>query len=570
MSRRLARNHRRRKQLRRKPTRNGSASALLSRVVSGATATRKGITAALDGAITMVAPIYGERRKNARRLGKIADAQMAGWYAATEPDEIRDGKWLGSQLNADSYLDMSLTELRDRAEELYRTFPFATGAVDGRTDNVVGTGLNPQPRIRPEEGLITKKQAAKWNRTIKYYFQIWQEHAGGRNRSLHEIQKLAHGSWRRAGDCLVAVGSKPLRNKPVPLHLDVRDGARLETPAQESGDPRQRLGIIKDADGDVTGFHVRTSHPYDSLGEFDYQRFDAEPSSSRPWALHLFEHKWPDQSRGIPWLAPITIPAKDYLDWTEAEILKAQQAAHIGVIIGVGSGTALETAAAKAGLLGSDGQVKEDWVPGEITYAKDAQDIQFLNPNHPSTTYGNFCEWQLLAMAAGLNWPFGWLVKDRRRSSYSAGRLEEIDGGYALRGDQTLLCSRALCPIYNEFVTQLVLAGLLDVPPALWARHRFRILAHRWTGAPRPFVDPDKEVKAWSKAKDENMATLAEILGIRGQDIDDVLDARENERKEERERDIVPPSYEEHDEPTDKDDKGAVVEQTEEQELVEA
>lgn len=519
-----------------KPPRKDSQSATRSfydRILDG-----------IDSAVMMVAPVYGSHRRAARQLSRIADAQMS-WYEATAADSMRSGRWLNTRLSADAYMEMSLDDLRIKCEELYRTFSFGTGAVDGRTDAVVGTGIHPQPRIRELDGVFSEEQAKQLNQTIKYFWSLWAPHAGGRNISFTELERLSHLTWRRSGDTLVAVGSKSFRDKPVPLHLNVIDPARLATPYDQAADASNRLGVIRDSDGDATGFTVLDEHPYDTrVSGIKYQTYDAEPRSTRPWALHLYDRKWPDQSRGVPWLAPMAIPARDYKDWMEAEIVKCQQAAHIGVIIGLG-GNQSPLAAAMQAATGTSGagERTETWQPGDILYRNGVDKVEFLNPNHPATTLGMFCEWQLIAMAAGIDWPFGWLVKDRRRASYSAGRLEEIDGGYKIRADQTLMCSRVLVPIYHEFVTQLVLAGLLPIDPATWAKHRHRILAHRWVGQPRPFVDPEKEVSAWRDAIENNMATLGEVLMSRGLDVDDVLAARHDERAAEEKLDIVPPAY---------------------------
>ncbi len=507
----------------------------------------QGCQTALDHAIYAVAPTYGSQRLCARRLDEIAelqtqrakDASLNGgghYYPATAPDKLRDGRWLTSNLSADSYLEMGLTDLRDKCRSLVCEFPFMSGAVDGRVDNVVGTGLKPQSRILPVAGLISQAEADRWNGELEDLWEQWAEYGGGRAKSFDEVQEEAYRAHIMGGDSLTIHSAKPLKSKPVPLHCSVVDSIRIETPPAETANPLCRMGVQLDADGDPIGFHVRHTHPGDNK-----QTSFAHDFYSEDRACFMMRRKWPDQHRGIPWAAPAAVPARDYQDWTEAEITKAQMAAMIGVIISVKQNP-LAAAQGRATSTNS-GKREEQWNPGQILYKTDAEKVDFLNPNHPSTTFGMFAEWQLLAVAAALDWPFGWLVKDRRRATYSAGRLEEIDGGVKIRTDQQLISRRLNAPTWRAFVTQAFLAGKTSIRADLILNYFALVTRHVWIPQPRPWVDPETEVNAAVKAIENNLATLSDVLGGLGKDDQDTLLRRKAERAFERDNNLLPPQY---------------------------
>ena len=518
------------------------ARRTIDRVKQLAKAGWNGLQAALDQTIYAVAPTYGSQRLCARRLDALAAKQAetalssGHWFPATAPDDLRSGRWLTSRLSADSYLEMGLTDLRDKCRSLVCEFPFIGGAVDGRVDNVIGTGLKPQSRILPVDGFISTAEADKWNTELETLWEQWAEYAGGRAVTYAEVQEQAYRAFLIGGDSLTIHSAKPLPEKPIPLHCSIVDAVRLETPPAEIWNPLFRMGVEHDLDGDPIRFHVRTTHPGDNKrAEYKFQPFD----ESR--ACYLMRKKFPDQSRGIPWVAPAAIPARDYQDWTEAEITKAQMAALVGVIITVKQNP-LDAARGRA-TSASSTRREEQWNPGQILYKTDAEKVDFLNPNHPSTTFGSFAEWQLLAIAAALDWPFGWLVKDRRRATYSAGRLEEIDGGVKIRVDQQLISRRLNAPTWRAFVAQAYLAGKTTIRPDLMLNYFPLVTRHVWIPQPRPWVDPETEVNAAVKAIQNNLTTLSDVLGGLGKDDQDTLRRRAVERQFERDNDCVPPDY---------------------------
>lgn len=479
-------------------------------------------------------PGYAVRRQALRQLATLRERQhdrvmQAYFPGADETGRLRGDKWMKSRLSPDSALELDLENLREHSRILYRSLGFFTGAIDHRVDNVVGCGLNPRSAIRPVEGLVTKSQADLWNAELDAVYEHWSPLAGRSGRqSFGRLQRLAHRIWKRDGDCLVVFSDVGRARKPIPLQLDVIVPERLETPPRLAGNKRVRLGVERDAGGDVVRYHVRNAHPDDTLdGDLRYTDYGPERTA------HIFEELYGDQTRGLPWGFSIQDDGRDFKDFREATIISAEAAACVMLVIATNNPSLLKTGSQNA-----DGEYEME--PGRIMFTDVADQVTQVTPQQPATTFGMFSEWQLLGMAAGLNTPFGWLVKDRRRATYSAGRLEEIDGKVPLECDHQTLDEALIRPTWHRLVEEAVIVGACSIPPTLLADRPELVSRYRLTPNGRPWVDPLKEVTAAKIAKEENLDTVTRILSRRGLQLEDTYETRSRERQLEEELGITP------------------------------
>lgn len=490
---------------------------------------------AIDTVIETVAPGVAMQREQIRFQKQLQERMfdhMERYFdGADNSSRLRADRWLASKLSPDSALEQDLDELREHAKELYRSFGYITGAIDHRTDNVVGTGLTPKAWIRAVPGVISETDAKRWNAELDDLFLRWAPNAGGPRRSWTSLLRLGHRTWRMAGDSFFVLSDKGGADKPIPLQIDVISPERVETPPGKAASPRVRLGIEKDSDGQVMRYWIRETHPDDSL---DNRQIYREYGIDR--VCHLFDELFPGQSRGLPWTFAITSDARDAADYKEAVIIAAQVAACQTMIVQSSNPQAM----AQNGL-NANGQLELE--PGKVLYTGLGDTVSAFNPTQPQTTYGMFSEWNLLGIAAGLNYPFGWLVKDRRKATFSAGRLEEIDGGVPLRADFVQLRDCVVMPVWKRFVKEALIVGETSIPIEL-----YRIVPHlfdRCKVAPngRPWVDPVKEVTSAILAKEHNIDTLEAIQARLGKDVVETFETRAEERRRETELGIVAPIY---------------------------
>jgi lambda family phage portal protein len=489
---------------------------------------------ALDNALSVVAPGWAAKRKNHRRADRIrarAAQVLNRHFEGSGGDDLRADKWLKSRLTPDDALEWELDDLRRRSDELYRNFGPCNGAIESRVDNVVGQGIRIKARIKEVPGKITAAQAEAWNAELDAAFERQAPVIGKSGRqTLADVQRLAERCYLRDGEAFVVISDVGRTDKPVPLQIEVIDPRRVETPPEFSGDPMVRFGIRFNEAGEILGYYIRSAIPGDSRErKLKYTWFDA----SR--VRHIFEQLWPDQTRGIPWFSCVLNDVRDFKDFREAVIISAQVAACVTMVIGTTDEQLLAA--------GSSSPEDEDLQPGRILFRPMGTEVSTLAPAQPATTFGMFSEYSFLNLSAGLKWPFGWLTKDRRRASYSAGKLEEIEGGIVIRSDQAKLDDQLNSFVWARFVTECVILGVASIDPTSFKAAPWLYTRAKITGPGRPMIDPAREVRALVDAKNENLITLEEIHTKAGLDTDEVLERRAYERWSEGELGVVPPSY---------------------------
>lgn len=505
---------------------------------------------ALDSAIGVVAPAWAGRRRAARRAdrlrAKVADVLNRHWEGSGG-DDMRADKWLKSRLSPDDALEWELDDLRARSDEIYRNFGPCNGAIESRVDNAVGCGIRIKARIKAVPGKITQTQAEGWNAELDAVFERLAPIIGKSGRqTLADVQRLAERYLLRDGESFVIFSDVGRADKPVPLQAEVIDPRRIETPPEHAGDPFVRFGIRTDSKGDILGYYVRSSVPNDTRErELKYTWFPADR------VCHIYEQLWADQTRGIPWFAAVLNDVRDFKDFREATVIAAQVAACVTMVVGTNDEQLLAT--------GASAPADEDLQPGRILFRPIGTEFSTLTPAQPATTFGMFSEHSFLNLASALKWPFGWLTKDRRRASYSAGKLEEIEGGIVIRSDQQRLNDAFNARLWNQFVVECVILGVVSIDPTAFRRAPWLYTRAKLTGPGRPLIDPAREVRALVEAKNENLTTLEEIHAKQGLDTDEVLERRQYERWSEGELGVVPPQYGAAPVATTAEDQGAGV-----------
>lgn len=488
-----------------------------------------------DALVYALSPERGARRMATRmRMDLARDRADRVAYEGAESTQLRDGKWLGSRLSADSDLELDLETLRQRSRELYRN-DSTGGAIESRVTHVVGCGFRPQAKIKAREGLVTAEQAKAANKQLEELYARWslQADRDGR-RSLWQTLRLAERLHAVDGECFVVMSDVGTADKPIPLALEVVDTDRVETPPQKTNDKLVRLGIEKDDSGKIVAYWIRRTHPNDTKDvDQKYDRVDA----SR--VIHVFEAWFAGQSRGLPWLTRTLNRLKDAKDLDEAAIIAAQiEACFVGV---VQQGFSPEQAARGAASATSNGKRFEDLHPGTLTYMADEGQVTFGQPQRASGAYAQFQEWNYRRTAAAIDWPYEWLMKDYRGLSFAGGRLVLTDGKLTTKVFQQLLTEIMLCRIWWRLVDEAVILGEVEIDPVAYFSAPWVFQAHRWIPPAWPYaITPGEEINADNDEVEANLATKADKLAARGLDLEEVLEQRAYEIELERSTGTTP------------------------------
>ena len=500
----------------------------------------------IDNVALAIAPSWGMRRLSSRYKRELLEKQLGlfdqlsfSWPGAA-PNVSRDHRYLGSRMSPDEAIEHDLPTLRRNCVELYRGNTIAHAAVEGRVSYEVGTGLTRQPRVYPEYGL-DKERCNAINDRLKDVCDRWSAHGCDKRRrlSLAATQRLMCRSYATYGETFVMLSEAPYRGS-IGLSVDIISPERVETPPELRTDDTVRMGVKYLPNGQIDGYYVRKSHPEAARGyKFGYdfvKRFDA---TGHDRMLHIFDPLFPDQSRGIPWLANAMNRAKDVDDFFEAELIAKQIEACFGLIIkgGQNSVSPHEVAEGNASAVAGNGTRIERIEPGMVQYLNHGEEADTLDPARPGASFAPFIELSMRSVAASLNFPYELLAKNFFRTTFSSGRLAMLDGwmGFAMR--QQVLVEQGLDPIWRRLVYDAVFVGELDdlVDVQEYMARPYVFERHRWASQARGFIDPTKEVKAHVEALGAGISTKADIFAEKGQDWEDAeeqLDVEERKRIE--------------------------------------
>lgn len=496
------------------------------------------IHSALDSMAYAISPEWGARRMAVRKMFDAAETQHRNFHQRSiegaESDRLREGKWLGSRLSTDAFLETDLTATRLRSRELYRN-DFLGGAVDSRVEHVVGTGFTVQSKVGEFEGVISADEADRFNEQIEMlYSQIEPIACRTRKRSLWEKTCLVARNIDVDGEALVVFSDIGHEDVPIPMVVEVIDVDRLETPPNLISDPLCRMGIQYDKQKRITGYWIRNSHPDDNK-EFsvDYTLVPADR------VCHVFVEWFAGQSRGLPWMTRALNRAKDGKDLTEAGIVAAQVEACYAVFIKTKT-PPLRRAAGAATSTDADGSRLQELRPGMITYVRDGEEPVFAQPQK-SNSVGTLTEYNNRTIAAALNWAYEMLLKDWRGVSFAGGRIILHGCKMSVRCRQKLIGESFLRQFWHRMVEEAVIVGAVDIDPRVYRDNRHIFRQHSWTPPRFAYaITPGEEINAKVTAIDNNLATLADTLAEDQLDLEEVIPQRVKERRLEREGEIVP------------------------------
>lgn len=492
-----------------------------------------GFASFIDRAVFAVAPVWGAQRLAVRRQYEASERQFSRALEAAESDRNREGKWLGSRLSADAFLEEDLETTRIRSRELYRN-DFVGGAIDSRVEHVVGTGFTVQSKIREKAGVVSATQAKALNEQLEeVYERVEPTACRTRKKSLWQKISLACRTVDADGECFVVFSDIGTADAPIPLCVEVIDADRVETPPEFIMDPLVRMGIKYGRNKEILGYYVRDNHPSDNK-EFSLS-YKFVPS----WRVqHIFIEWFAGQSRGLPWMTRALNRAKDGKDLTEAGIIGAQvEACFAGFVKSKSSplATAIGATTATSGT-----QRLQDVRPGSVNYLGKEDEIVFSAPNKTNAV-GTLQEYNNRTISAALNWPYEMLMKDWRGVSFAGGRIILNGSKISAKVRQKLIIESMLRPFWHRMVEEAVIVGAVDIDARTYRDNRHVFNRHVWAGPRWSYaINPAEETKARLMAIDGNLSTLANELAEDQLDLEEVMAQREVEREMERQKNIRP------------------------------
>lgn len=474
------------------------------------------------------------------------------------------------------------------ARHLERFSEHIRGGIDKKTDYTVGHALmvNPTPdwEMLGIEGEAAQEALVK---SMRREFRNWgmdprllQDAEGHYNYG--GMMWLAFRNLTGPdGECNLILHSDEKRAKKYgtrwATYLQVIDGDRVDTPAEQATNPLVSQGIAMDADGRMIGMYVRKTHPGDYTGDDTYQYVPRETATGRPVGIHWFVKTRSSAVRGISALVTI-IKQTGMVDKFDDAYLAA-------AIINQVFATWIESAAPAQ-------VVAENMAPaGDVTdqqwgmfqnklgyYDKakiriggsrvavmppgDRMHMEAVNRSmeDPSPLRDGF----LRMMASALGLSFEQFAQKFGEANFSSARAAIADAWVGIMRLREWFGQHVAALVYGAVIEEAFKKGRLDLPEGAPSFDEFRAsyCACEMFGPSMPQVDPVKEANAAKILLEAKLTSRQAVIATMGKNYVDVFDQIKRERQEAEERGfsldpLAPgtPGAEVQDEKTDEGDQ---------------
>lgn len=474
-------------------------------------------------------------------------ARSRGGYAGARTDRKALKEWTPSLGSPDGDTLPDLPALRARSADLVRNDPIAGGAVNTNCTSVVGAGLTPWPRLDREFLGLSEQEADAFEKGMR---RVWQAHAEttaidvGRRHTFGDLTELALRGALTRGDTFAVRRFVTRKGDVLATRVQLIEADRVSNAYFGPDTDRLAGGVQLDAFGAPDGYWVMNRYLGDlrpsvvsvtnpitsaAADAFSWEFVPAfGPESGERLVLHVARFDRPEQTRGVPFLAPVIETLKQLSRYSEAELMAAVLSAMFTVF--VKSETPDDAATDALGLGAISGATNEQGLPpsapsageyqlgaGAIVDLEQGEDITIANPARPNPQFDPFFVACVRQIGVGIEMPYELLIK-HFTSSYSASRAALLEAWRTFATRRAWLVRTFCQPVYGWLVAEAVARGLVSAPqffedPLVRAAYA----AAAWTGPTMGQLNPLDEANAAEKRLTIGLTTLqsetAELTG---------------------------------------------------------
>ena len=474
----------------------------------------------VDQIVNYFDPVKGQARfQNRARM-----ALVGGYTGADRTRRANQDRAWRLERDADSAILPDLPTLREEAQHLFRNNAIAGGAIRTNITKVVGTGLKVKPQLDRTVLKITDEQADEWERAAAREFRFateTREIDSERQLPFSLLQGLIFLKVLEDGDVLVNMPRFQRPGSPYTLKLQLIEAARLINKDRSQNTAYLSGGVVKDSNGAPTAYHVLNQHPgalFRTLvggAQLTWTQIPAFGPSGNPLCLHLFDKNRPGQSRGVPYLAPVTELIKQLGRYTDAEVMAAVVSGMLTVFVTNEAGNPSLGPAPNWSNTTGDPANQVDPTGMELGYGSvvgllPGEKIETVSPGRPNPAFDPFMTSILRQIGMALELPFEILIK-HFTASYSASRAALMEAWDYFRRRRHWLVTMLCQPIYEAVITEAVARGRLSAPGFLSDPIVRRAwLGSSWIGDAPYHLDPLKEINAAKERMDTFLTTHEE------------------------------------------------------------
>ena len=473
-----------------------------------------------DRIIARIAPKMALKREQARQKLQFLNSGYSHHGANTSKNSLKG--WNSESGSPSEDINENLTLLRQRSRDLYMGGAnIATGALKTTRTNAVGYGLVLKPSIDGNFLKMSDDEVEAWEQSVVREFEYYANSVNCdrfRLNNFYELQQLAFISHLMSGDVFVLLPFKPRVGFLYDLRIQLVEADRVTTPPDKEGDPNISQGVeVKD--GEITAYHISNKFPGAEDDKGLFRRVPAfGGTTGRRNILHLMESERPDQTRGLPFLAPVIESLRQLGQYTKAELTAAVISGMFTVLVT----TEFPVNEPGEGIppnkqLDPDNEFTYELGYGNVVSGPPGTKIESAAPGRPNVAFDGFVNAILRQIGSALEIPYELLIK-HFSASYSASRAALLEAWKMFRMRRKWFANDFCQPIYEEWLAEAVARGRIYAPgffddPVIRAAYS----KAEWHGPSQGQIDPLREATAALRRIDMEISTrereAAEMTG---------------------------------------------------------
>lgn len=455
----------------------------------------------VDKLVNFFSPQLGTKRM----MNRFVQQQVRQYEGAGRGR--RTDNWKATSASANTEIHSSLITLRNRSRELARNNGYGKNAIRKIANNVVGTGIIPNPVItsKPQE----KKFKALWN---AWALSTQCDYDGHKN--FYGIQNLVMKTVAQSGECIIRRRIVNDPSLPLPLQLQVLEPDFIDTTkyiqALDNGGFIM-YGIEFSARGKVVAYWLYDTHPGETDVRFNLtsSRYPAED------IIHIFEKERPQQFRGVPWLHSGMVRLKDLDEYEDAQLIRQKIAACFSVFV------TDNTPSIGLANANTDDALLDKVEPGIIERLRPGQSVTMASPPG-AEGYGEYTKNVIRGIAAGIGMDYVTLSGDLSQTNFSSGRMGWLEFNRNIQEWQWQMLIPMFCDKAWQWFTQF--AAIYGV-----IRPNVQVLVE-WTPPRREQINPEAETKAMVDAMQNGVSTWTDIQLEQGYNPEEQLEKMKRDR----------------------------------------
>ncbi|GJL55834.1 MAG: phage portal protein [Nitrospirales bacterium] len=458
--------------------------------------------------------IFGVNNKKvsgipASKLPKIREFQ------AGKIDNLTSS-WRADPQPINALLQRALRPMVARSRDAAQNNPYGRKFVNMVAGNVVGpNGLRLQSQLKFASGNLRKKA----NKIIEDRWEDFSKNVNtAQNLSWNRFCSLASKTIAIDGECVIRI----VHGFPntYGIAFQIIDSTRLDVDRNESlpGGGKIVMGVELDVWERPVAYHI--TDPSRSNASYLHSLSGKTTRIPASEIIHVFLQEFPEQVRGIPWMASALWEMNMIHSYEEAEVVAARIGASKMGFFTTENGGMVPVDSSEGGELLLDAE------PGQFRGLPPGVKLMSWDPNHPNSNYDQFMKRALRGMSSGLLVAYNNISTDLEGVNFSSIRQGVLDERDMFRMMQADFISQVCLRSVESWFTMGVINGSIPIG----AEHIEEVVSHlKFQSRGWPWVDPLKDFKTNEGMVRERFRSRRMILAEQGIDFEEVLEQLKEE-----------------------------------------